>query len=501
MISRRFFLSAALGALGSAAQAQSGTLLPFTGPDSTPRPKMRPVTGETPGARGLEAILRAANVSGQTHFAGADAVTGSVLEDRGGASGLPPASVTKALTALYALDVLGPNHRFKTRLLATGPVTAGVLQGDLVLACGGAQTMDRDDLAQLADDLKAAGVVEVRGRFGVWDGALPYVPTIDPGQPDYLGYSPAISGLALNFNRVHFEWKRAGQGWNTTLQARTARLRPDVTMTRMKIVDRSAPVFTYLHERGVDSWSVARGALGKEGARWLPVRRPGLYAADVFRSIALGKGLRLGMPEFLDEAPQGKLVAAHSSAPLSALLKEMLKYSNNLMAEMIGLAATARIGGDMTNLVSSARQMSEWARVKYGLTNSLLVDHSGLGETSRMSAADLVMALSAAHGAAQLKPLLKQIHIKDSKGRPLYDHPVTVMAKTGTLNFVSGLGGFVTTADGRELVFAIFSADLEKRAGIARSQRDRPRGAKSWNARAKRLQLQLIERWAHLYST
>jgi D-alanyl-D-alanine carboxypeptidase/D-alanyl-D-alanine-endopeptidase (penicillin-binding protein 4) len=155
----------------------------------------------------------------------------------------------------------------------------------------------------------------------------------------------------------------------------------------------------------------------------------------------------------------------------------------------------------MTNLVSSARQMSEWARVKYGLTNSLLVDHSGLGETSRMSAADLVMALSAAHGAAQLKPLLKQIHIKDSKGRPLYDHPVTVMGKTGTLNFVSGLGGFVTTADGRELVFAIFSADLEKRAGIARSQRDRPRGAKSWNARAKRLQLQLIERWAHLYST
>lgn len=473
--------------------------MPFTGPESAPRPKMRPVTGDTPGERGLEAILRAANVSGETHFAVGDAATGTVLEERGGAVGLPPASVTKALTALYALDVLGPYHRFRTRLLTTGPVTAGVLQGDLVLAGGGDPTMDSDHLAQLADDLKAAGVVEVRGRFLVWDGLLPYVPTIDPGQPDYLGYSPAISGLALNFNRVHFEWKRAGQGWNTTMQARTAHRRPDVTMARMKIVDRSAPVFAYLHERGVDSWSVARAALGKEGARWLPVRRPGLYAADVFRTIALGKGLRLGMPEFLDAAPQGTLVAEHSSEPLLVLLKDMLKYSNNLMAEMIGLAATARVGGDMTNLATSARQMSEWARVKYGMTNSLLVDHSGLGEDSRMSATDLVMALSAAHGMGQLKPLLKQIHIKDSKGRPLYDHPVKVMAKTGTLNFVSGLGGFVTTADGRELVFAIFSADLEKRAGIARSQRERPRGAKSWNARAKRLQLQLIERWAHLH--
>ena len=48
-----------------------------------------------------------------------------------------PASVTKAITALYALDVLGAQHRFRTQLIATGNITGGVVQGALILVGGG----------------------------------------------------------------------------------------------------------------------------------------------------------------------------------------------------------------------------------------------------------------------------------------------------------------------------------------------------------------------------
>jgi D-alanyl-D-alanine carboxypeptidase/D-alanyl-D-alanine-endopeptidase (penicillin-binding protein 4) len=53
---------------------------------------------------------------------------------------LPPASVAKALTSLYALDTLGADHRFQTRVMATGSVIGGVLKGDLILVGGGDHT-------------------------------------------------------------------------------------------------------------------------------------------------------------------------------------------------------------------------------------------------------------------------------------------------------------------------------------------------------------------------
>ena len=167
------------------------------------------------------------------------------------------------------------------RLLAAGPVQKGVLNGDLILAGGGDPTLTPDDLAVMAADLKKAGVREVRGDFRVYEGALPFVASIDPDQPEHVGYSPAVSGIALNFNRVHFEWRVAGKGYAVSMDARTGKYRPDVAMAQMKVVARSLPVYTYEDLDGVDRWTVASSALGNGGSRWLPVRKPGAYAGTI----------------------------------------------------------------------------------------------------------------------------------------------------------------------------------------------------------------------------
>ena len=116
--------------------------------------------------------------------------------------------MTKAITALFALDVLGANHRFRTRLIATGNITGGVIQGALILVGGGNPMLTTDDLTEIAGQLKAAGLTEVKGKFLVYDGTLPRVKTIDKDQTVHAGYSPAVSGIALNYNRIHFEWRR-----------------------------------------------------------------------------------------------------------------------------------------------------------------------------------------------------------------------------------------------------------------------------------------------------
>lgn len=181
-----------------------------------------------------------------------------------------PASVAKALTAAYALSALGVEHRFHTQIIATGPVADGIVQGDLVLAGGGDPTLDTDDLNTLAVQLRSAGIQGVTGDLKIWGGALPFARTIDAEQPDHVGYNPSLSGLNLNFNRVYFEWKRAGSDYAVTMQARSDTLRPDVTMARMAIQSRAAPVYTYSQTGSYDSWTVARGALGNGGGRWLP---------------------------------------------------------------------------------------------------------------------------------------------------------------------------------------------------------------------------------------
>ncbi|MFD0858816.1 D-alanyl-D-alanine carboxypeptidase/D-alanyl-D-alanine endopeptidase [Roseovarius aquimarinus] len=485
-ISRRLFIGAALSALAGGC-AQAGA------PAVSLRPNPRPSDlGQLPDAGRL---IDEARLGGRVGFAVVDMTSGQVLESREGATGFPPASVTKALTALYALEALGPTYRFRTRLVATGPVVDGIIQGDLVLAGGGDPVLDTDALGDMAAGLKSAGVRGVTGAFRVYGGALPYERVIDASQPDQVGYNPAISGLSLNFNRVHFQWQRGANGYAVTMDARSSRYRPEVSIARMQISDRAAPIFVYQDGGDHDQWSVARGALGTSGTRWLPVRRPAEYAGEVFASLARAQGITLGAPRMQQGAPSGDTLVSHLSDPLPELLTGMLKFSNNLTAELIGLTATQARTGGVASLDASAQQMTAWARGSLGLEGARFVDHSGLGDSSRVSPLALARVLAAAQRHAALRPMLKEFRMRGRNGGFDDNHPVRVDAKTGTLHFVSALAGYATGPSGRPLAFAIFTEEQSRRAAIAGLPDDSPPGVSDWNRRAKGLQQALLERW------
>ncbi len=487
---RRFILGGALSSVASAALGAA--------PATSLRPQPRP-TGPRPS--GAEALIREANLPGRVTCAVFDIKSGKQLEGHNALSGQPPASVTKAVTALYALDALGPRYRFKTRLCATGPIEDGILKGDLVLAGGGDPTLDTDALADMARQLKLTGLREVKGKFLVYGGALPFTRAVDEDQPEQVGYNPSVSGLNLNYNRVHFQWKRDGKKYDITMDARTAKYRPDVTVSRMLVDDRKGPVYTYNDGGSFDSWTVARRFLGKNGSRWLPVRKPEAYVGEVFGILARSHGIVLPLADVVATDPGGRTLVTRQSDVLTTILREMLKYSTNLTAEVVGQMATKARTGQVSSIRSSAREMSYWAREELGMKAARLVDHSGLGAASRLTAEAMALGLARVHQDGALKPILKPFALKDAKGRKTKDHPVKVAAKTGTLYFVSGLAGYVTAADGTELAFAIFAADTERRNALPKKLGDRPPGASGWNSRAKRLQQNLIERWGSVYGS
>lgn len=484
-VSRRMILGALLGAAAGPALAES--------PFRSIRPVPRPRSGSQGAVQGpgLDALVQAARLGGAVSLAVADAATGQMIEGLDEGRTLPPASCIKALTTLFALDRLGPDHRWTTRALATGPISGNTVRGDLILAGSGDPTLTTDGLGDLAARLAARGVRGVTGRFLVYAGGLPQVPFIDSDQPEYVGYNPSISGLNLNFNRVHFEWKRAQDGWNLTMDARGERFVPPVSMATMRTANRESPLFTYRRGEGTDNWTVASAALGKGGARWLPVRQPEVYAGEVFRTLAAAQGIRLPSPDITRAVPQGTVLAELPSDTLAPVARDMLRHSTNLTAEVVGLTASGA-----PSLAASARAMEDWARSRHG-AEGRFVDHSGLGGDARLAAGQMVRALAGGRGSG-LPGLLRDFGMRNAEGEAIKGHPVRVVAKTGTLNFASGLVGYIQPPSGRDLVFAIFCADVPRRDRLSMSEREQPEGGSQWTRRARGLQARLVGRWGAL---
>ena len=490
-LTRRALLTTAISSVATVAFAEA------------PLTSLRPVGhagSEVPTAQiPASQIVADAGLGGVVGYVVSDLKTGEVLEEANADVALPPASVTKAVTTVYALEALGNDFTYRTRLLADGPIVDGVLNGNLILAGSGNPNLVTDDLVALVAAMQSAGLRQVNGGFHVWGEALPYLDEIDESQLDHLGYNPSISGLNLNFNRVHFEWKRANGAYSVTMDARSETERPAVYTSRMRVVDRRVPVYTYAKVGNVDEWTVARSALGDAGSRWLPVRNPRLYTGDVFQTLARAKGVVLANPEVIQTLPNAPELAGVDSISLREMMRNMLKFSTNLTAEAAGLLATAKRTGNVIGLRTSALGMSQWVNTKAGLTTAF-ADHSGLSDQSAISAGDMVRLLETNGTAAMLRPILKYIVMTNEERREIRNFPADVRAKTGTLNFVSSLAGYVQTPGGRDLAFTIFAAEPEARAAGKLLPDDQPPGAASWNRRAKRLQQRLLQRWALEYA-
>ncbi len=485
--SRRWVLGAALSGVAAPLWAEA------------PLTSIRPVrrgSVSRPDVPDAARLLDAAKLGGVLGFVVADAASGRILEALNPTLPQPPASVAKAMTALFAVEKLGAGHRFSTAVLATGPVTNGKVEGDLVLVGSGDPTLSTDHFGDMVARLAARGLRSVSGRFLVYGGSLPAIDEISADQPDHVGYNPAIGGLNLNFNRVNFEWTRVAGDYSVTMDARGERFMPFVEMAKMQIEQRESPLFTYQPGEGVDRWTVASAALGKGGSRWMPVRHPAIYAGEVFRTLAAAQGLVLPQATASNTVPMGTLLAENRSDALEAMLRDMLKFSTNLTAEVLGLASSGAAG-----LVASARVMSDWAEATYGI-RPRYVDHSGLNGASKISASDMVTTLVRARSnpnGAVLRSILRDVGMRDAKGKAIEGYPVRVLAKSGTLNFVSGLAGYIVPPKGPDLAFAIFAADTARRDKLTEAEREQPTGGEAWVKRARRLQGQLISRWAGLY--
>jgi serine-type D-Ala-D-Ala carboxypeptidase/endopeptidase (penicillin-binding protein 4) len=171
---------------------------------------------------------------------------------------------------------------------------------------------------------------------------------------------------------VFFEWERSGEDYTVRMDARSENHSPSVTISRMTVETRDFPVYTFERSAAWDEWTVARSALGNGGGRWLPVRRPPDYLAEVFQTLARERGVALGTPVISESAPpDARVIVEHASPPLEDILRGMMRWSTNLTAEVVGLSATQAGGSVPRRLPKAGTQWrcgcaTGWARGRRG---------------------------------------------------------------------------------------------------------------------------------------
>ena len=433
---------------------------------------------------------------GRTGYILMDAENGAVFDSRNADDGFIPASTTKAITAFVTLSTLAPTTRFFTRLHARGPLKDGVLDGDLILVGGGDSALDTGDLAQLAKALKAKGVRQVTGDFLVTGIEGPTQPVLNPFQPLQASYNPAIGPLCLNFNRVLLRWRNRGGRRMLTTHAHAS----ERSVPAEAIAFRALRTGGALHglEEKREVWAIPSRDMRRDGERWFPVRRPSFYAATVFRTLCTAEGIALPEPKVTTDLPTDAPLAMHRSDVVFAQIKKMMKYSTNLSAEMLGIAAAREIGGTPETVEAAAQTTTGWLKSEGIVRDDLMLEnHSGLSTRSRITPRQMADILRAGHerfGSGYIG-LHTEGRLRGAKtGLPAYNF----RSKTGTMNFVRCLSGFLEVGE-RRAIFVIFGMDDVRRdmldAQYAPYDERKPPGSGRWLRQALDHENALLRGW------
>ena len=375
-----------------------------------------------------------------------------------------PASTMKLLTTYAGLDLLGPAYTWKTEAWLDGELKDGVLHGDLVLKGYGDPKFTIEQFWLWLAELRARGLREIRGNL-VLDRSFFDLPPHDPADFDsdpVRAYNVGPNALLLNFNTLRLRYLPDGDKLNVITEPPLDGIRLD-----NRLIPEPASGCDDWDDRvavqpGGDSVILQCGYPGECGERehnlnLMPHMR---YVEAVFR--ALWKELGGTLQGELREGAAGndaKLFSTHHSDPLSAIIRDINKFSNNVMARQLFLTLGA---AEQASIERSVQAVQNWLhRQRLDFPELVLENGAGLSRNERISAQHLAQLLqrAATHPLnAELRASLPILGVDGSVKKRLRESPSAGHAhlKTGTLEGVKTIAGYVRSRNRREWVVVFF---------------------------------------------
>jgi D-alanyl-D-alanine carboxypeptidase/D-alanyl-D-alanine-endopeptidase (penicillin-binding protein 4) len=391
--------------------------------------------------------------------------TGRVLASANPELALNPASNAKIFTAATALARLGPGYRFTTSV--HGRIEGGVA-AELVLRGHGDPSLRSADLAALARELAALGLRKVAGDLLVDQSRFDdrFVPPAFDQQPnEWAAFRAPVSAVAVDRNAVtiHVLAGKAGEPARAWAEPPGAVELDNRALTGPRGAGRKLE----LTLRAKEGKLVA--VLGGKLAEGLPrvelqrrVDDPRLLAGRVLAHFLRREGVELGGNVASGGSGEREVLVTHVSQPLSSLLHELGKRSDNYYAEMILKAIGAESATGPATSAAGAGAVGDWLRAAGALEPSTrIVNGSGLFDANRASASTLARALAAGYRDPSIaSELVAQLAIGGVDGtlRSRFQRQASsraVRAKTGTLARVVALSGYVLSPSRAPIAFAM----------------------------------------------
>ena len=408
---------------------------------------------------------------------------GRYLYMRNAYKGFMPASNMKLFTTATAIAKLGPDYTYTTLLYRNGQITDSTLQGDLIIQGTGdpsisARFHDGDPLAVFrnwVDSLRAHGIAHIRGRI-VGDDNWFIDEIMGAGWAwDYQSdwYAAQISALSFNDNCMDIIFT-PGKKPGDPVQYR---LIPDTKYVhvncQVKTVRPGLEEGVFYHRKRATNDVTITGSLPAGGPPkhdWFSVENPTKFTAFVFREYLEKHGIDVQgeavdideLGEYAYEQGAQNRVATYISPPMSEIVRVINKVSQNLYAELV-LRTLGKHFTDVGDAKHGIQVVKDFmAQIGNNPNFLIMLDGSGLSRYDMVQPKQIVTLLRAMRRHPNGQYFYESLPIAGVDGS-LRNRMVgtaaqgNVRAKTGYIENVRTLSGYVTTADGEELAFSLMA--------------------------------------------
>jgi D-alanyl-D-alanine carboxypeptidase/D-alanyl-D-alanine-endopeptidase (penicillin-binding protein 4) len=380
-----------------------------------------------------------------------------------------PASTMKVLTTYAALELLGPAYTWSTRAYATGPVRNGVLEGDLVLVGGGDPYMTIERWWSFVNGLRQTGISRIRGNV-VIDDSL-FAPQGDDraafDSRPYRTYNVIPDALLVGFQTVTISAiPDAVSGTvHASLQPWPANLTLDNALKYQPGRCRRGGVVVAMPDGPTGNRISVSGrraeACGPLTLTRAVMRAPE-FAFGTFQTFWQQSGgqfngeMRLGTV-----SPDARLLYEAESLSLAEIIRLVNKHSSNVMARTLLLSIAAEKSGRPATAAGGRQAVLDWLAAKGISIPELVIENgSGLSRNERISATGLADLLLAAYRSQYMPEFAASLPLSATDGtlKRRFRAPEMqgrLRMKTGTLEEVSALAGYIAAASGRTYIAVI----------------------------------------------
>lgn len=484
---------------GSSAFAQSAAR-PVTGAD-TVRPEKR-VVRPSPIRElraDLESLTNAPEWSGaHVGIAVLSLESGEMLYRKNEDKYFIPASLQKLFTTSTALATLGADYRYTTRVYLDDEIQPnGEYNGNIIVRGSGDPTMSAayglDPSAVLdawAAVLDSLGIRSIKGSIIGDDDVFDDVAYAPGWSWDDLvfSYAPQVGGINIADNAVRIRATAPPSDRTPT----NIRVIPETDYVRivngLRVVDSTGST-TITPQRDfrsnvIDITGTIIASPTDTASVAVSVDNPTLYALNLFRGAIQRRGIRfrgavLDVDDWNDTIAYDhcRVIAEQRSAPLSQIVNVVNRFSNNLGAEALLKTIGKEAGGEgsFERGIEEIKKLMQ--REGIGAQDMTIVDGSGLSRLDLCTPRQITTMLNAmfrgplaapftASLAAPGEPGTLQRRMRDTRAESV------VRAKTGTMNGVSTLAGYLTTRDGEPIAFAIMINNFTAPVSMAQNMQD-----------------------------